>query len=84
MGGDNAIARVYTKVSSMLPSLSRMSASVVDVVPFQVSLNTRGNGETTTQVTKTNDEIESGVRCHMIGVVAERLRWQSKCVCGSG
>ena len=40
------------EVSSMLPSLPKLSGGVVEVLPFQGSLNIQGNGETTTQVSK--------------------------------
>ena len=40
------------EVSSMLPSLPKLSGGVVEVLPSQGSLNIQGNGETTTQVSK--------------------------------
>ena len=41
-----------SEVSSMLPSLPKLSGGVVEVLPSQGSLNIQGNGETTTQVSK--------------------------------
>src|SRR6187399_2022698 len=61
------------EVSSMLPSLPKLSGGVVEVLPSQGSLNIQGNGETTTQVSTTNGDkfskLEAGKRWWM------RKRW---------
>jgi len=44
------------EVSSMLPSLPKLSGGVVEVLPSQGSLNIQGNGETTTQVSTANGD----------------------------
>ena len=57
------------KVSLMLPSLPKLSGGVVEVLPFQGSLNIQGNGETTTQVSTANGDkfskLEAGKRWWM-------------------
>ena len=61
------------EVSSMLPSLPKLSGGVVEVLPSQGSLNIQGNGETTTQVSTANGDkfskLEAGKRWWM------RKRW---------
>ena len=67
-----------SEVSSMLPSLPKLSGGVVEVLPFQGSLNIQGNGETTTQVSTANGDkfskLEAGKRWWMRNAVE---------VCGS-
>ena len=71
------------EVSSMLPSLPKLSGGVVEVLPSQGSLNIQGNGETTTQVSKAKGDTfqtQSGKTM----VVAEGI-WQLRkvdCICG--
>ena len=61
------------KVSSMLPSLPKLSGGVVEVLPSQGSRNIQGNGETKTQVSTANGDkfskLEAGKRWWM------RKRW---------
>ena len=44
------------EVSSMLPSLPKLSGGVVEVLPSQGSRNIQGNGETKTQVSTANGD----------------------------
>src|SRR6187399_1279261 len=66
-----------SEVSSMLPSLPKLSGGVVEVLPFQGSLNIQGNGETTTQVSKAKGDTLFKLR-------AGKRRWLRKvdCICG--
>ena len=67
------------EVSSMLPSLPKLSGGVVEVLPFQGSLNIQGNGETTTQVSKaegdTLSELRAGKRWWLREVDGSCGRW---------
>ena len=65
-------------MSSMLPSLPKLSGGVVGVLPSQGSLNIQGNGETTTQVSTANGDkfskLEAGKRWWLLRKIGGGLR----------